>query len=357
MLVFQDEDNDGTCVADDVCPDFDDTLIGTACDDGDDCTSGETYDGNCNCSGGTLSDSDGDGVCDDEDICEGGDDNIDNNNNGIPDDCEDNCSYILIDFNNFDSGWGIWNDGGSDCRRSSRDASYAFSGSRSVRLRDNTSSSVMTTDNLNLDAYDELTIGFTYYPRSMDNSNEDFWLQISTNGGSSYSIVEEWNRGDEFENNVREFDAVTISGPFTSDTRLRFRCDASSNGDMVYIDDVEITGCYNGPSTINSNPENMDTKKPLAEEKTEIIVNEMTELKLYPNPVSSILNIELISEKSVLSNIRIIDILGREQQVMPQQIKEGVNNLKLDLSELSSGYYFIEIMLDKQRILKKIVKK
>jgi len=26
-------------------------------------------------------------------------------------------------------------------------------------------------------------------PRSMDNANEDFWLQISTDGGSSFATV------------------------------------------------------------------------------------------------------------------------------------------------------------------------
>ena len=54
----------------------------------------------------------------------------------------------------------------------------------------------------------------------MDNANEDFWLQISSGGG--YTTVEEWNLNDEFVNNSREFDAVTIQGPFSANTRLRF---------------------------------------------------------------------------------------------------------------------------------------
>jgi hypothetical protein len=45
------------------------------------------YDNNCNCTG-TFADDDNDGVCDAEDVCPGGDDNLDVNNNGIPDDCD-----------------------------------------------------------------------------------------------------------------------------------------------------------------------------------------------------------------------------------------------------------------------------
>jgi len=67
---FQDSDNDRICNAYDICPNFNDNLIGTACDDGDVCTEGETYDISCNCSGGTFQDSDNDGICDAEEVCQ-----------------------------------------------------------------------------------------------------------------------------------------------------------------------------------------------------------------------------------------------------------------------------------------------
>ena len=49
------------------------------------------------------------------------------------------CSTVQIDFNDFESGYGIWNDGGSDCTRYA--TTYADSGSYAIRLRDNSSSS------------------------------------------------------------------------------------------------------------------------------------------------------------------------------------------------------------------------
>ena len=68
---------------------------------------------------------------------------------GRSDDGPRECSYELIDFENFEAGWGIWNDGGSDCTRDSS-AKWAASGSHSIRIRDDSSSSMMTTDVLDL---------------------------------------------------------------------------------------------------------------------------------------------------------------------------------------------------------------
>lgn len=66
------------------------TDAGKPCDDGNDCTVGDVYDANCNCTSGTLQDDDGDGVCNADDVCPNGDDNIDTDNDGTPDACDTN---------------------------------------------------------------------------------------------------------------------------------------------------------------------------------------------------------------------------------------------------------------------------
>jgi len=65
---------------------------------------------------------------------------------------------------------------------------------------------------------------------------------ISHPTASSFDTVEEWNLGDEFVNGTFYPDSVTIIGyTLTDQTRLRFRCDASGNGDDVYIDEVDVS--------------------------------------------------------------------------------------------------------------------
>ena len=152
------------------------------------------------------------------------------------------CTYVIIDENNFESGLGIWTDGGVDCALVSN-ATFSNSGTFSVSLQDNTSESVMTTTSLDLSSYSELTVAFSYYPVSMDNATEDFWLQLSQDGGSSFTTIEEWNFGDEFVNNQRYSESIVIAGTFSANTQIRFRCDASGDADWVYIDDVKISGC------------------------------------------------------------------------------------------------------------------
>ena len=48
----------------------------------------------CEC----LADDDNDGVCNDEDVCPGGDDSIDSDGDGTPDDCELQCDEYTLDF-------------------------------------------------------------------------------------------------------------------------------------------------------------------------------------------------------------------------------------------------------------------
>lgn len=149
-------------------------------------------------------------------------------------------SWSAILDDDFENGMGNWTDGGGDCYPYS--GTYSPSGNGSVRLRDNTSTSVMSTADLALASYSDIQVEFDYRCVSMDNSNEDFWLQISTDGGSSYTTVEEWNLNDEFVNDVDYFDETVLLSGFalTNQTRVRFRCDASANGDQVYIDNVTI---------------------------------------------------------------------------------------------------------------------
>ncbi len=264
------------------------------------------------------------------------------------------CTYEVVNSNGFESGWGIWNDGGSDCRRNSKDSQYASNGTYCARLRDNTSTSVMTTDNLDLTAYDELLVEFGYYPRSMDNSNEDFWLQISTNGGSSYTTEEEWNRGDEFENNNFYTDAVTIQGPFTATTRLRFRCDASGNSDWVYIDDVTISGCSNGGGNMVVNP-NDDLNNNGNSQKFGMTMREElgSQMSLFPNPASNQLTVAYDVAVDVDVQIHILDFTGKVLQTV--NAVGGTHQERISISDLRPGYYMVYMMAGDERMNQKFV--
>lgn len=69
-----DSDQDGICNSFDVCPNFDDKLIGTPCDDNDPNTLNDTYTTNCTCEGTCLQGQ----SCDDNDPCTVNDVIVDN---------------------------------------------------------------------------------------------------------------------------------------------------------------------------------------------------------------------------------------------------------------------------------------
>lgn len=255
----------------------------------------------------------------------------------VPCDNGGDCSYVLIDFNDFDSGWGIWNDGGSDCRRSNRDSNYAYSAPAPVRLRDNTNSSVMTTDILDLNGFEEVTIDFTYITASMENG-EDFWLQASLDGGAWQTLVV-WASGSDFINNSREFETVIITGTFSSNTRFRFRCDASNNSDYVYIDDVEITGCVNAANRLDINS---------AQEITAVNDGgaynaEILSMKIVPNPAIDVATINVESSEEAMANISILNVNGQLIKKENRILNKGLNQIQTDVSTLEGGIYYVRI--------------
>ncbi|MEX2380468.1 MAG: T9SS type A sorting domain-containing protein [Vicingaceae bacterium] len=76
-------------------------------------------------------------------------------------------------------------------------------------------------------------------------------------------------------------------------------------------------------------------------------------ISLYPNPAKTQLNLEWFSETKQM-NIEIIDGLGRVYQSRSSLPKNG--KLGLDVSQLSSGLYFLRIQLDNEVIIRRFVK-
>ena len=271
-----------------------------------------------------------------------------------PCDTGGDCTDSLVDSNDFNS-WGIWNDGGSDCRRSVRDAQYANTGDRCVRLRDNSAAaSSMTTDDLDLSGFEDITVDFNFLAISMENG-EDLWLQISDNGGSSYTTVATWASNDGFSNGTREFESVYIPGPFTADTRLRIRCDASGNADRVYVDDVAISGCSVdgfispiGDDQIAAPSEN--ARQPQAD-----IVEGISQLNLFPNPATDRLTVSYEISSATTVQIVITDLTGRIVSRQESDVEAGTQTAKLQLNNMNSGIYLLQVISDDARMMKKFV--
>ena len=153
-------------------------------------------------------------------------------------------SWVTLTNDNFESGFGSFNDGGSDCRRSANDASFAHQGTYCIRLRDNSGvASSMFSDPLDLDGpgYSELRVQFWAYVVSFEN-NENFFVEYWN--GSSWTVIADFVVDVDFtENGFFNPEVIIDSGSvnFVSNAQVRIRCDASGNNDRVYIDEVVVS--------------------------------------------------------------------------------------------------------------------
>ena len=298
---------------------------GTPCDDGDVCTTGETYNSNCNCVNGSEVDNDNDGICAAEDS--------NDNDPCVPDSTQPGCNTVppttggctLVNLTDFESGLGIWNDGGTDAMLR---PDFSTSGTNSLRIRDNSGrNSSIFTNNLSLNSYATANVSFNYTARGME-AGEDFVVEVSLNGGNTYSIVKSFVAGVDFRNREAKSEVVEISGfNLNNSTVIRFRCDASTNTDAIYLDDIMIEGCTS--SLIEESDIDLRSREDLSERS----------LKLYPNPVSNKLFLETEGMQGEPVSISVYTNFGK--LVRQERVTKMESNYTMNTDDLDGGNSFL----------------
>lgn len=242
----------------------------------------------------------------------------------------------------FETGWDGWSDGGSDCTRYF--GSRSFEGNYSIQIRDNSgTASSMTSPSLDLRSFSQVEIEFYFYASSMENG-EDFWVRFFN--GSSWTTVATYASGTNFNNNTFYTATVTLDASqynFASNSQFRFQCDASANNDLVYIDQVTITGIGAGTRTMKAN--SIEFIRAL---NTDDGYDSEEDFILYPNPVKgAILNVKLPGNAK--GSYRIINMLG-------QTVLRGNSIKEINVSSLKSGMYFIEVNDGEDIMTRKFIK-
>ena len=72
-------------------------------------------------------------------------------------------------------------------------------------------------------------------------------------------------------------------------------------------------------------------------------IHEGFSIHLFPNPASTIIHIDLKSDKQQELNLQIIDLNGKKTD-LPMILKwQGADHKSIDISSLSTGNYIIQI--------------
>jgi hypothetical protein len=292
-------------------------LIGTACNDNNPCTINDVYTASCGCAGTATADADNDGVCAAQDP--------NDNNACIPNANHPNCSpCVVATSESFETGYVNFLDGGVDCNRSTSNPS---NGTISVQLRDNSGAASGTASiNLNLVGSLSAKVSFSWIGSGME-SGEDFFLEISTNGGSTYTILKTYVYGTTYVNGTRYNENYTVTGiTFTANTRFRLRCDASDDSDQIFIDNIIISKCTTAANA------------PL----TERTLTDDRAFTISPNPSMGDLVVDLTAYRGDDVTLRVFDIKG--QQVHTSAFGTVTQDqTTLDLSSLVDGMYFVQL--------------
>lgn len=299
---------------------IDNILISSAlCDDNDPCTINDVLDETCTCAGVDY-DFDGDGECLADDP--------NDYNACVPTACTDCPQQYYTDFQN---GWDIWIDGGSQCDI------VNVAGTMALNLIGNSSSSVATTQALNLSGMGLATVDFIYATHSFE-ANEDFFLEYSADG-TNFVVVKQFIQGVHFVNGEIITEHIEISdGDFNlnDNSVLRFRASASDNQDFLYIDNISINAC------------NISWPKLAEKEETPFTSN------VYPNP-AQIGQSFFIETNNSEGKMAIELINNRGQQLMIQHSDLDNSSTEISTDGLSPGTYYIRVYHSKGVDLKKVL--
>jgi subtilisin family serine protease len=256
-------------------------------------------------------------------------------------------AWTTITYDNFETGWGSYTDGGADCSRYTG-GTYAWEGSAAIDIQDNsgTPSSFYHTGTYNVTSYNTLEVEFYFIAVSME-SGEDFWVQYYN--GSSWVTVATYARGTSFNNNTWYMATVRIarsSYNFPTNARIRFRCDASNDQDDVYIDAVTFRGtaAVNPTSVALSAQRGNDRIIPnlLSDESPEVESTSL--LQNYPNPFNPTTRISFTLVEASNVRLEVFNVAGQRVALLVNEHREaGLHFVDFDASALSSGIYFYRL--------------
>jgi hypothetical protein len=80
-------------------------------------------------------------------------------------------------------------------------------------------------------------------------------------------------------------------------------------------------------------------------------------VRLFPDPASDQLSVEVVSRSNGSATLKIFDPLGRQLAAFPFSLHIGTSSLKLPVKGLASGTYFLVAESNGRRQIKSFIKK
>ena len=137
--------------------------------------------------------------------------------------------------------------------------------------------------------------------------------------------------------------SITVNGDTTGESNEKFKIKLFQPVNAVLLDSIGI-------GTIKNDDSSLAFASNISE-ATAVKIN--SSIKIYPNPVTDVLHLDLVYNKNVYG-ISIINITGRiikEIKTIP-----GQKNISINTGSLSSGIYLLKIQSGKKNTCVKFIK-
>ncbi len=138
--------------------------------------------------------------------------------------------------------------------------------------------------------------------------------------------------------------ATIVSGQGTKSITMN----SGPTGGVISVTETSVRNCVGTAKTLTETVSASNCA-------TGISIDESTNLLIYPNPASEILNIKLNSGSDEQISISFINSLSQEVLNYVQVLNSGENNMSLSINNLENGLYFITIKKGNESVVKTIV--
>ena len=145
------------------------------------------------------------------------------------------AGWTEISFDSFEGDWGSYTPSADSQLATQR--RHASDGTHSAHIRN--TSSFETTDGIDVSAYSQIEISFTFKLLRME-AGEGFYVEYFD--GLQWHLVSGYS-SDDFADSTQYERAILIDRvdyDFPTDAKFRFACDANQNRDNAYIDAVTV---------------------------------------------------------------------------------------------------------------------
>jgi PKD repeat protein len=242
---------------------------------------------------------------------------------------------VELSFTDFESGWGIWTDGGVDCALYTG-GTYASGGSNAADIQDCTGidASFYMTDGEDVatPGYQQIDVEFEFIAIDLDNWKDDFWVQYFD--GSAWHTVATYALGAQFSNGIFYAAGVSIlesAYAFPTNMKIRFMCDTKNDGDDVYIDNVRISA----GTAVNPNNYIVPLSRPT---DPAIVGNGADHIRVYPSPAYDNINVEILEGPE--AEVYINDMQGK----VVHHSRFNDNHKAINIEGLRTGLYTILVI-------------